>query len=319
MAKIPYYLSISLTADNFVMYHGYDSQMREYYAVYGVRCNSAVYKGTTPQGAFYLDEGTYGVVEATIYFPVKGYGVSQYAKYVFQAGVSEKNTSVWIPRIIAFYGDPMFDTLRNIWNFFKQYIKYNIATVEYVVKDWFGNVLLTNTSSIYAVEPPLNDNYPYEQLPPPPDPPPVEQEPPPPSQYDTRITLTAPQQVTVGDVFTVTALLEYYDGSAWKPLSNQLVNFYLDNNYYVSGKTGSDGAVTISAVFNVTGDHTVRAEYNGGLVNNIYYKPSSSTATINVTSARVTTAPAPSKPSYWWIIILLAILILAIYVKEKTR
>jgi hypothetical protein len=323
MTKIPYHLEIIQSADKFTMYHGYDANGREYYAIYGLEHSIGIYKGTTPTGAIYLEAGTYAKITLTICYPTPGHpaGVCQDASYVIQVDTSGRSTHVWIPRVIGFAGDPIFDVLKNQWDYFKQYASDVVALTNITIYDWWGNVVQQLTfEPLYATSPPLYDNYPFEQLPAPPDPPPLEDYPsPPPTQYDTRITLLAPQSVIVGTQFTVTALLEYYDGSAWKPLADQTINFYLDGNYYVSGKTGSDGKVSISAVFNTTGTHTIGASYDGALVNNIYYKPSSST--IEVTAQQVTPTPAPAptrKTSLAWLIIPITLLI-DYYTRRRTK
>jgi hypothetical protein len=323
MTKIPYHLEIIQSADKFAMYHGYDANGREYYAIYGLEHSIGIYKGTTPYGAIYFEAGTYIKVSLRMCYPTPDhpYCVCQDASYVIKADESGKSTHVWIPRVVAFVGDPLFEDLKSQWDFFHKYLKDIVADTDITVYDWWGNVVQQITrESLYATSPPLYDNYPYEQLPTPPDPPPMEDFPsPPPPQYNTRITLFAPQSVIVGTQFTVTALLEYYDGSAWKPLPDQTINFCLDNNYYVSGKTGSDGKVSISAVFNTTGTHTIRASYDGALVNNIYHKPSSSTITIEITAQQVTPAPAPTrKPSLAWLIIPITLLI-DYYRRRRTK
>lgn len=193
MAKVPYHIEISATANKFAMYHGFDASGREYYAAYGIEHPIGIYKGETPTGAIYLESGTYAKVSLKVCFPNQSHyaRVCQDASYVIKVDTDGRDTYAWIPRVVGFYGEPVFEVLKSYWDFFKRYIKDVVATTNITVYDWWGNVVFQDTNEpLYAAYPPLYDNYPYEQLPTPPNPPPQEEMPPPPPPAPAKVTLT---------------------------------------------------------------------------------------------------------------------------------
>jgi hypothetical protein len=82
--------------------------------------------------------------------------------------------------------------------------------------------------------------------------------------YPTRLSISAPDKVTVGMPFTVSGKLEYQSSStAWTGLGGRTVSIYYDGNKLADAKTGTDGSYSVSVSIPKTGTYTLKASYAG--------------------------------------------------------
>lgn len=80
----------------------------------------------------------------------------------------------------------------------------------------------------------------------------------------SRISITAPSNVKVGEVFTVSGKLEYeYDSGDWRGLANKVVEIYVDESKVGEVTTGSDGSYSIDMKINEPGVHVLKVVFGG--------------------------------------------------------
>jgi hypothetical protein len=81
----------------------------------------------------------------------------------------------------------------------------------------------------------------------------------------SRISISAPDRVRVGQLFTISGKLEFQDvDGVWKPLGNQPVSLLWDNNIIGVVTTASDGTYTKpDAQIGVPGTFTLTALFEG--------------------------------------------------------
>jgi len=82
--------------------------------------------------------------------------------------------------------------------------------------------------------------------------------------YNTRISLSAPSQVTTGVAFTVSGKLERETGSGtWSGLGGKTVKIYYDSTLAATVTTGSDGSYSASITIPTSGTYTLKAAFDG--------------------------------------------------------
>jgi len=82
--------------------------------------------------------------------------------------------------------------------------------------------------------------------------------------YPTRISISAPSQVTPGQTFTISGKLEYQSSpTAWAGLAGRTVSLYYNGNKIADVTTGSDGSYSATASIPTSGTYTLKASYAG--------------------------------------------------------
>jgi hypothetical protein len=82
--------------------------------------------------------------------------------------------------------------------------------------------------------------------------------------YPTRISISAPSQVIVGQKFTVSGKLEYQSSStAWSGLSGKTVSIYYNSTKLADVTTDSGGNYSATVSIPFTGTYTLKAVYAG--------------------------------------------------------
>jgi hypothetical protein len=82
--------------------------------------------------------------------------------------------------------------------------------------------------------------------------------------FITRLTISAPERVTVGSVFTVSGRLEFQDWDGlWKPLGNQTIKLFLNSTLIGSISTDGNGNYTMNLSVSKPGTFTLNAVYEG--------------------------------------------------------
>jgi hypothetical protein len=82
--------------------------------------------------------------------------------------------------------------------------------------------------------------------------------------YPTRISISAPDQVTPGQTFTISGKLEYQSSpTAWARLAGRTVSLYYNGNKIADVTTGSDGSYSATASIPTSGTYTLKAVFAG--------------------------------------------------------
>jgi len=82
--------------------------------------------------------------------------------------------------------------------------------------------------------------------------------------YPTKISLSVPKTVIVGQYFTISGKLLYKSAKdTWSPLAGRTVNVYANDKLIKSVTTGSDGSFEVKHKFDAPGTYTIVANYLG--------------------------------------------------------
>jgi len=82
--------------------------------------------------------------------------------------------------------------------------------------------------------------------------------------FPTRISISAPDTVRQGEVFTVSGVLEYEsDAGVWSALADRTVEIYYNGTLAGTTTTTTDGSYSLSLSIDVSGTYTLRAYYAG--------------------------------------------------------
>jgi len=82
--------------------------------------------------------------------------------------------------------------------------------------------------------------------------------------HPTRLSISAPSTVKVGEPFNITGKLEYRDrDGVWKGLAGRTVTLYYNGTKIGDVTTGSDGSYSKSARITTPGTYTLKAVYAG--------------------------------------------------------
>jgi hypothetical protein len=82
--------------------------------------------------------------------------------------------------------------------------------------------------------------------------------------FPTRLSISAPATVVVGEPFTISGKLEYeYDVNAWTGIGNMTISLYYDGNKIADTTTGSDGSYSYPVSIKTPGKYTLKAVFAG--------------------------------------------------------
>jgi hypothetical protein len=83
--------------------------------------------------------------------------------------------------------------------------------------------------------------------------------------YPTRLSITAPNVVAPGEVFTISGILEYQDTpTTWKGIgANRKITLSYNTTKIIDVYTASDGSYSWNTSIPASGTYTIKAEYAG--------------------------------------------------------